>query len=67
MTEEQLRALRKLKQGITHADGYGPPISDDSALFMTDENAETLYELATAEGQLTLGHLRDIASLLGDE
>lgn len=67
MTEEQKRALRRLKQGLEHFDKYDPLMSDDEPIYTAPNSCETIFEFATESGQLTVGHLRDIASLLGDE
>lgn len=70
LTDEQKRALEYLKQGLDHHDCFGA-VDDDSAIFI--DGKDSLFELPyTPQGsnlgqQFTLGHLRDIISILNNK
>ena len=64
LTHEQVNALRYLKEGIDHVDRYQPVPSDDEAIYLVPEDSECLHEFAYTHGQVTLGHLRDLTTIL---
>ncbi len=63
LTEEQVQALQRLREGLAFHDSFGA-IPDDSAVYL---DGGSLYELPYGKGknsrQLSLGDLRDLASI----
>ena len=64
LNDEQVRALTVLKKGLHFHDHFGPA-ADDKQIYVT--KGDTLYEFASLTDDLVLrlGHLRAIASILG--
>lgn len=62
LNQFQVQAIKRLQAGIKHHDSFGPE-TDDSNVYISGERSTTLYELPYDDGAMTLGDLRDLASI----
>ena len=68
LESHQLKAVAALQQGMAHMDRYTPQVSDEEPVYIVPNDATfTLHEFAHDDGQLLLGHLRDILSVFTGE
>ena len=56
--------VQKLREGLKHFDRYRPVPTDDSPVMAFPHDDDCVYEFAHSNGQLSVGDLRDLLTLL---
>lgn len=60
----QKAAVDRLREAISDMDEFPEHVTDDAEVRLVE--SPDMDALSTIDGPLTLGHLRDIASIFGD-